>query len=86
MLFHSPSQEIAAPPSSPPTKSPEQTDFRAMLPVSWASLETVPFLASAEPPEASSFSPFKFSFAPYPPPPLVYGPPSGYPGSQPSML
>ncbi|XP_034275531.1 T-box transcription factor TBX6 [Pantherophis guttatus] len=85
--YGSPSQEIAAPPSSPPTKSPpEQTDFRAMLPVSWTSLETVPFLASAEPPEASSFSPFKFSFAPYPPPPLVYGPPSGYPGSQPSML
>ncbi|ETE67085.1 T-box transcription factor TBX6, partial [Ophiophagus hannah] len=84
--YGSPSQEIAAP-SSPPTKPPpEQTDFRAMLPANWPSLDMVPFLASAEPPEASSFSPFKFSFAPYPPPPRVYGPPSGYPGSQPPML
>ncbi|XP_053120280.1 T-box transcription factor TBX6 [Hemicordylus capensis] len=84
--YNSPSQEMAAPPSSPTTKSPpEQSDFRAMLPTSWNGLDIIPFLGGPEPSDAS-FPPFKFSFTPYPPPPRVYGPPTGYPSSQPPML
>ncbi|KAL8176655.1 UNVERIFIED_CONTAM: hypothetical protein K2H54_037317 [Gekko kuhli] len=85
--YSSPSQEMAPPPSSPTVKSPhEQSDFRAMLPTSWNGLDIIPFLGGPEPPDASPFPSFKFSFTPYPPTPRVYGPPASYPGSQPPML